>query len=189
MLGKNRSYIYLHMRICLSAKCLKACTYLKYGAEKPDTYIVNWAKCVFFILQSLRPATSSLQSLRPATSSLQSLCPATSSLQSLCVQLPPVCSLCVQLPVLLRGTRHGSRRLLGGDWLVVAFSGRKYPDRQHQHRRNWNTSKFATLSILIVIIWKFVIDIWLSLQRFYSDLIIYLFIFNTLSMKYRLEEN
>ena len=76
MLGKNRSYIYLHMRICLSAKCLKACTYLKYGAEKPDTYIVNWAKCVFFILQSLRPATSSLQSLRPATSSLQSLCPA-----------------------------------------------------------------------------------------------------------------
>ena len=66
MLGKNRSSIYLHMRICLSAKCLKACTYLKYGAEKPDTYIVNWAKCVFFILQSLRPATSSLQSLCPA---------------------------------------------------------------------------------------------------------------------------
>ena len=25
MLGKNRSSIYLHMRICLSAKCLKAC--------------------------------------------------------------------------------------------------------------------------------------------------------------------
>ena len=148
MLGKNRSSIYLHMRICLSAKCLKACTYLKYGAEKPDTYVVNWAKCVFFILQSLRPATSSLQSLcvqlpqvysLSVSSYLQSavyLCPASSSLQSLCVQLPPVCSLCVQLPVLLRGTRHGSRRLLGGDWLVVAFSGRKYPDRQHQHRRN-----------------------------------------------------
>ena len=75
MLGKNRSSIYLHMRICLSAKCLKACTYLKYGAEKPDTYVVNWAKCVFFILQSLRPATSSLQSL--------------------CVQLPQVYSLSV----------------------------------------------------------------------------------------------
>ena len=166
------------MRICLSAKCLKACTYLKYGAEKPDTYIVNWAKCAFFILKKrficLNISCENTKRIRqvsdqPCKVFLLLLCVQVPPVCSLCVQLPPVCSLCVQLPVLLRGTRHGSRRLLGGDWLV-AFSGRKYPDRQHQHHRNWNTSKFATLSILIVIIWQFDIDIWLSLQRFYSDL-------------------